>query len=134
MSYADLQERRLGRDLVLPKPGEAVQPTSSGDWPTVAGRDNLRAAIERHAATSPGELLHRPEYGAGLLDYLELANEPGVHAQIAVQVRQSVLRDPRLQDAQVAVSQGDTPDQAVVTLQFQPKGDEETDTVVIAAG
>ena len=134
MSYTNLQERRLGRDLVLPKPGDTVQPTSSGDWPTIAGRENLKAAVERHAVTSPGELLHRPEYGAGLLDFLEQGNEPGVRAQMAVQVRQSILRDPRLQDAQVAVETGTTIDQVVVTLQVQPKGEEETDTVVIAAG
>ena len=109
--YQSIQVVRLGRDGVLPGSGQVVEPTASGDWPTIAGRANLLAAHVRRAGTAPGEMTHRPQYGGGLPTYTEAPAAPATLAAQDVAIRQNALRDPRLQEALVAT----TPADAVAT-------------------
>lgn len=129
-TYADIQARRFGRDLVLPAPGDAVTPTPTGDWPTVAGRPNLQAALIRRATTSPGELMHRPQYGAGVLAFLESPNADEVRARMDVVVRANLLQDPRVADVQTrSFPRPENPAHTVLDVRYQARGDDEVDEV-----
>lgn len=131
-TYAQIAELRWGRDLVLPPCDSEPQVTASGDWPTVGGRPNLHQAHRRRAVTAPGELLHRPLYGGGMMLWLERGNTPGERAALGASVRRNALRDRRLEDAVVAVT-APTDDQVLVELTLRPRGEVETDTVTITS-
>jgi len=128
---------RFGTDLRLSETeDEILQVTASGDIPSQSGRENLRSAIRRRILTAPGELVHRPEYGCGLLLYLERPLTPAVRSQLANAIRSNILRDSRVRDVKVAVVAGlpddPTASQAVtVTLSYRPADDIETDTMTV---
>ncbi len=136
MGYLEIQERRLLRDLVLPGVEQDVQVTTSGDWPSLAGRPNLHAAHRRRAVTTSGELVHQPNYGAGLLLHLEELGSLTNRTQMTVDVRQNALRDPRLEEITVVAFLGTADDpgrvEAVtIQLDLRPRGEEESDVVTV---
>lgn len=81
---AAAHETVLGRDLYLT---DDFRLASAGGLLTVAGVESLRCALERRLITSPGEVYHRPLYGAGLKRYL---NKP-ISERTAKEIRQRVL-------------------------------------------
>jgi hypothetical protein len=94
------------RDPASLPPAERVQPLA---WPLFAGLDgNGRLAWRRgHPAlrdtllnillTRPGERLLRPDFGAGLRDYLHHPNSEGTRALIADVAARAIARlEPRL--------------------------------------
>lgn len=131
-TYPDIAEKRFGRDLVLTFPDGEVRPTPTGDWPSVGGRANLHAAMRRRLATTKGQLVHRPDYGADLELFVGELNAPGERARLAAGARRNVLRDPRIGEAGVAVT---APEQGrvVVELKIQPTGEVQTDTVSVVS-
>lgn len=135
----NIDEQRFGRDLFVPlDPGESIRVTPTGDLPSQAGAENYRAAIGARAITSPGDLLHRPTYGAGLLDQIETASTPAGRARLANTLRRGLLADPRTKDARVTVSAGlpDDPSRdgtVTVDLAVQPRGQDETISLTLTA-
>ena len=128
--YQDLQTQRFKTDLVVPGVGREVQPTASGDWPLVTGRLNLLGAHRRRAVTVPGAMVHRPEYGGGLLLELERLASPANLARSTTTIRNNALRDGRISDASVT---GEVlPSGAVkMALEITPRGSETTETTEI---
>jgi hypothetical protein len=116
--------RRLGRDLDVPlDEDESIRVTPTGDLPTLAGRPNVHAAQRRRALVAPGSLVHRAEYGGGLV--LEIS-QPGTltrYSQIANRLRRNALRDPRISEARVEVS-GGPPADLLVGCAIRIRGDE----------
>lgn len=103
---------RFGTDIDLPlTDGDTLLITPTGDLRTRTGRANLQDALTQRALTGRGELLHRPEYGGGLPQGVELPNSPSARSQLASVVRRNCLRDRRVQDATVSVAPG-LPDDA----------------------
>lgn len=111
---------RLFTDLDLPAdPSGSVRISASGDVATISGRDNLSRAIARRIATSPGDLLYRPAYGCGALNYIGTANSPAQRSKLARAIRVGLLADPRLKDVSVSVAVGtptDPYDSAALTV------------------
>lgn len=98
---------QLGRDLWLPETvDDVLRITPTGDIASLESHANLQSALRRRLGTSPGDLLHRPEYGAGVIDELERANTPARRAQLANAVRRNVLRDPRVRECTASVAAG----------------------------
>lgn len=132
-TYTELAEARWGRDLVLIdcEVGE-VPATSTGDWPTIAGRANLHEAHRRRAVTAPGELLHRPEYGAGLV--LAVGTVARTHhlIQAANALRTNAARDPRVGDVKATVAL-DGSDRVIADLAIQPRGEPDAETVTVVS-
>lgn len=127
--YPTIAEQRFGRDVFL-APDAEVAPTPTGDWPTIAGRPNLHAAVRRRLLTTPGQLVHRAEYGAGVELYVGELNAPAERARLAADARSNLLRDPRLEEARVAVAElGEGMSQ--VSAQIRPAGEIESDTVSV---
>ena len=129
-TLSEIDERRFGRDGVLPPLGQTVQHTASGDWPTVAGRENLRGALARAAVTSPGDLVHRPLYGGGLLARVETPDTDVVRALLTGNIRASTLADERVEDVSVDINEDPTvAARVIVDLVVTPLGDESSETV-----
>lgn len=98
---------RFGRDIALPDdPEDELQVTASGDLLLREGRPNARAALRRRLICSPGALIHRPDYGAGVLDYLELPNSLSTRTQLGNAVRRNLLADDRVGEVVVNTSAG----------------------------
>ena len=132
-TYSQITEARWGRDLVLIDcEAGGVSATATGDWPTVAGRSNLHEAHRRRAITSPGELLHRPEYGAGLvLSVGHVANTQRL-IQAANALRTNAARDRRVADVRASVTLDDT-DRVIAELSIQPRGEPDSDTISVVS-
>ncbi len=130
-NYQDIQVERFGRDGVLPGSGQEVQPTASGDWPTIEGRPNLLAAHIRRAVTVPGEMVHRPLYGGGLPSLVEELADPATLARQDVSIRQNALRDARLQEAEAITTPGEATGQVVTRLVITPRGEDTTETATL---
>jgi hypothetical protein len=132
-----IDTRRMGEDIALDlDPDNGLRVTPTGDLQTVAGRANLRAALRRRVCTSPGELLHRPEYGAGAPDFIETIGNPSNRARLANQVRKNLLRDRRLADVAVGVSAGLPSDSraaaVTVELTITPRRDSEAERLTVS--
>lgn len=130
MGYQEIQTERFGKDGVLPGVGQTVKATASGDWPTISGRPNLLAAHHRRAVATPGQMVHRPLYGGGLLANVERIANPATLARQDVGIRQNALRDVRIQEAE-ATSSVDAFGRAIVTLTIHPRGEQTTETTTL---
>jgi len=128
---AELDAERFFTDLAMPG-DDGVLVTASGDWPIVSGRANLRSAVEQRAITMPGELVHRPQYGAGAAEFVETTSTPAKRAELVARLRENLLRDRRIGDvgARVAVRDGQTE----IELSIQPRGQSETESVGFTLG
>ena len=110
-------------DLALPlTPDGSVPVTSTGDLALVRGRECLHHGQLARIYASPGELVHRPEYGSGLLDLVEQNASPEILARSAAQIKRSALSDSRLSDAEVSVSEINGT--VEVELRIKAKGDD----------
>jgi hypothetical protein len=72
---------------------------ATGDIPTTRGRDCLRADLVAIALTEPGELVHRPDAGAGLDSGVNGPGDDPTESQAAV--RREWLKDPRVRAVSV---------------------------------
>lgn len=138
-TYAEIQTLRFGTDMVLPGIGEVVKPTASGDWPLQSGRVNLLDAHVRRASVAPGQMVHRPLYGGGLLLFVEEIASPTVLAQMEVSIRLNAFRDPRVADVITASDSGAPGDAnragaSTITLEILPRGEDTTETAALVVG
>jgi len=133
----DADLRRFRRDLLLPySPDGAVQHTATGDLPVVAGRANLEHALRGRILASPGSLVHRAEYGAGLAEYVEVAATPAGRARIANAIRANLLRDARVREVRPTVTAGlpdDDRAEGCVTIEvaYKPQQDESSSALTL---
>ena len=97
----------LSLDLALPADSTASIPTTpTGDIALASGRPNLTGALGRRMRSDPGALLHRPEYGVGLVSQVESPNTPAGRGLLAARARRNLLADPRISEARVSVRPG----------------------------
>lgn len=120
-TVTEIEERLLLRDGVLPRDRTTFTATSTGDWPTIAGRDNFAEAHRRRAVTIPGDLVHRPLYGGGLVLAIGKLDTPTQQALIRNSIRTNALRDPRTGECLVATSEDPVvANQIFVDLELTP--------------
>lgn len=114
---SQLDAKRLGTDLVI---RDTVNRglLNNGQAPVVSGRPNIRQVIEHIVSTSPGELIHRPNYGGGLTESIGTLNSPSNQARALNKLRDAILRDPRFQDVSLALSNGPTPGTVRIQVRF----------------
>ena len=73
-----------------------VQKTGTGDLDTISGLDNIKDAIMRRIFTTPGSLVHRPTYGAGLKSYVGSPMTINTQQKLALTIQDQVLQEPRI--------------------------------------
>lgn len=93
--------RRILKDLVLTQYTD--RGSLGGQYPTVEGRELLAHGIMLDLASTPGELTHRPDYGAGIELSLGLVATPNNLAAISRAARRAALNQPGVTDARAVV-------------------------------
>jgi len=87
-----------------------LQASANGDLAIVAGRDNLRQALQNNIETPQGQLLFHTWYGSLCSRMIGTVNGPNQALLIEAYAKASLLRDPRVSDVDKAVAtiSGDT--------------------------
>lgn len=100
---------------------------STSDRALISGFDNLKDALFRRLVTEPGTLVHRPEYGVGIKQFLNAPNTLSNQKALAVRINEQFLRDDRVQQVLgVAVNQDPKfPDRLTVIVRVKPVGYDE---------
>lgn len=70
-------------------------PTASGDLDTVSGLENYRDALYRRLITTPGSMVHRPNYGVGIKSFQNAVNSLSEHQRLAVRIKEQFEQDTR---------------------------------------
>jgi phage baseplate assembly protein W len=97
----------FGTDLALDNYGNLFG--SNGDFATVAGRANLRQALENAVDTDFGELIFHQLYGCDVRRLVGKVNGPTAELLAAQRVNTTLQRDSRVKSASsTATAQGDT--------------------------
>ena len=89
----------IGRGWSFP-----IQWNVSDEVEVVSGNESIRQSIRLIVATSLGERVMRPEFGAGLTDFLFEPNEPALWNVVRDAVETALMRyEPRIEVEEVTV-------------------------------
>ncbi len=75
-----------------------MQRAPDGDLQSITGLRNLKEALYRRLVATPGTLIHRPDYGVGIKDYLNSVNSLNNQRSLALRVKEQFERDPRVEE------------------------------------
>ena len=70
--------------------------TATGDLDTLSGLENIKNALFHRLITSPGSLIHRPNYGVGIKDFQGAPNSIELQRQLALRIQEQFEQDPRV--------------------------------------
>ncbi len=116
----------LGRDIMHKK--DFVK-TSSGDRAKIEGLENYKEWCFRTIITTPGSLVHRPQWGAGAKDYLNGPASLAKQQELAKRIQEQLMRDPRTEEVRgVAISVNQSnPAMTYIIVRVKPVGYDETE-------
>lgn len=122
---ATIQES-LGCDIKHQK--DFVKTATGGDLQTITGLDNVREAVLRRLITTPGSVVHRPQYGAGLQEFLNAPATIATKRAIAARIDDQLTRDPRIEEVLSVGIEGDStaPDKFTISVRIKVVGYGET--------
>jgi len=112
--------------------------TPAGDLEIVSGLLNLKQALFHRLITSPGALVHRPDYGVGIKNYQNATNTLDTQRKLATTIVEQFSRDPRISEVSgIRITNEDSnPSRVVIyvrvkavgydeiTLDFKPFGED----------
>jgi len=113
--------------------------TASGDLECVTGILNLKQALFHRLLTTPGALVHRPEYGVGIKNFQNAVNTLDTQRRLANNIIDQFSRDIRIQEVSGVriTSEDSSPGKVVIyvrvkavgydeiTLDFKPFGEDQ---------
>lgn len=91
---------------------------AGGDYRSVSLEENMKQAVFNRIITRRGTLLHRPDYGAGLLDFLNTPMTLQRKREMARAIKENVELDPRIQEVSTIAIQEATDGSGRVTLEI----------------
>lgn len=114
-------EEIYGRDIAFKSD---FVPTASGDLDTVEGLANVKEAILRRILTTPGGIVHRPDYGVGLKDFQGAINSISAQRELAARLQEQLPQDPRIERVlSLSVnSEDDRPELVKIVIRVQLVG------------
>lgn len=71
--------------------------SATGDVKLIDGLQNLKEAIYRRILTTPGEVVHRPNYGVGLKRYTNRPSNIYNQQELSNAIRLNVLNEQRIE-------------------------------------
>lgn len=118
----------LKRDLAWP-----WRLDSRGDLATVAGLENLEAALEHRAITGKAEIPHRPEYGIDWDDMQAAPNVEETWSTLEARLLDQYSRERRVEEVRVDVSEDpSTPGDVVARVSgFAATGESASAAIVV---
>ena len=85
-----------------------------------SGPERVQDAIWIVLSTSLGERLMRPNFGAGVNDYVFRSNSDVVRTQLRTAVNDALLRwEPRIELLNVIVQEGTEPSQVLISIDYK---------------
>jgi len=85
-----------------------------------SGPERIQDAIWIVLSTSLGERLMRPNFGAGVNDYVFRSNSDVVRTQLRTAVNDALLRwEPRIELLNVIVQEGTEPSQVLISIDYK---------------
>lgn len=101
-----------------------LQTTPQGDFDVLSGTANLKAAILRRILTVPGSLAHRPDYGCGLLSFVNAPLTIAVRRQLVSRIAEQLPRDARVKKVtSVSIAVVDSePSKMTISLEVEAVG------------
>jgi len=110
-----------GTDIIGQGWGFPVKVNAKGGLDWSSGPDRVRDAIWIILSTSRGERVMRPEFGAGLSDYVFAPNDETFQGRLANAVREALVRwEPRIDIVSVQVTPApDQDSQVLVALEYR---------------
>lgn len=123
----------LKRDIAFKS--DFVQ-TASGDLDVIAGLDNLKEALFRRLITTPGSVIHRPEYGVNLKKWQGSLNSLENQRRLAAAIKEQFEQDERVELVSgVSFNVDDNkPDMIKVNVKVSVRGYGETGFNFVAFG
>lgn len=115
-TWDEIKTDRFGTDIDLTLTENRGSGTG-GAAPTLSGVANIYSWLLDSAVTTPGSLVHRPDFGGGLQDNVGRLGTPAVRARMANDVRKTWLTDRRVTAASVSVSEGEDLSQTIIEAQ-----------------
>lgn len=107
----------LGTDILFT---DDFQVTKGGDYMTVDGIANLRAAVLRRLMTTPGSFRFRPDYGAGLPTYVRKRLTKATKDQLIQTIKRELAKERRITKVlEVTLTQSETQPMLEVTVRIQ---------------
>lgn len=88
-------EEVLGTDIAFK--GDFVT-SATGDIDKITGLENMKQALFHRLVTSPGTIIHRPNYGIGIKDYQNSPSTIAAQQKLALKIKDQFLQDPRVED------------------------------------
>ncbi len=98
--------------------------TATGDLATAEGVANLQSALFARLVTTPGSLVHRPDYGVGIKSYQNGLNLLSKQREIATRIEANYSRDPRVEKVLgVGIIYDDLdPSKTIIKVRLKPIG------------
>lgn len=111
--------------------------SAAGDLETATGLENLKDALFRRLVTTPGSLIHRPNYGVGIKAFQNSINSVETQRQIAGRIQEQYERDPRVEKV-LGVSirnfSDAEPEKIEIVVRYKPVGYGELQTTFTPFG
>lgn len=110
--------------------------TPSGGIDVISGLDNIKEALFRRLVTTPGSVIHRPEYGCNLKSFQGAINNLENQRKMAQTIKEQFEQDDRVEEVTgVSFTVDDNkPDIIKVNVKVSIKGYGETVFKYVAFG
>ncbi len=110
--------------------------SATGDLDTIDGLSNLKEALIRRVLTQPGSIIHRPDYGVGLKNYLNGLNSISTQQKLALKIQEQVEKDERVEQfLGLRVEESEAIEgKVVLTIRVKPVGYSEQSIVIPQGG
>lgn len=110
--------------------------TASGDLDTIEGLENVKEALMRRLITSPGTVVHRPEYGVGIKDFQNSLNSLEKRRRLAARIAEQFVLDERVESVTgVSVNSDDNnPGMVSITVRVKLVGYDEQQMTFVPFG
>jgi len=79
---------------------EDYQPTSSGDYVTISGIENVKQRLYHRLITQKGEIVHRPDFGVGIYKYKNAVPTLSTQTEIALDIKKQFMDDIDIEDVE----------------------------------
>ena len=97
-----------------------IKVNAKGGLSYSAGPERIQDAIWIVLSTSLGERLMRPDFGAGVHDYVFQPNSDVMRTRLQSAVNDALLKwEPRIELTNVDVQEGDQPSQVLVSVDYR---------------
>lgn len=119
-----LIEEKLLKDIAHKKD---LLRAPDGDLDTIQGLANVKEALFRRLITTPGALLHRPDYGVGIKDFQNAVNKIDTQRALALRIKEQFERDTRIDSLEGVRfdTNDDRPERTLIFIRVKVKGFQE---------